>query len=488
MEWVAVKGSKGWVRGESGLRYHSSARPRVRVVLPPAASYHVLSIPASTAPGVAARSLEGEGRMLRRVLSGAMVSIASLVACLIAAEIALRLLGVGSDPYVRPHPWTGWVLAPNLRVTVASEDPALGRRIELRTDSLGLHDVERSAEKPPGVFRVLVLGDSYVMAHHVPPESALTRRMERVLDGRDGRRVEVWNCGVEGYGTAQELLYLRHVTYRFHPDLVVLGFFAGNDVVDQVPELATSLRGRPFFRLGDQGLSLDRGHVNFRTRTLDWMRTHLRLFDWANARRHVLMARLRHHDAAAAGPGGIPPPLQIYREHPDSLWSLAWDITERLVADTRDEARSQGAGFLLVAFPAGVQVHANGRKLSPGWQGWERVPGVALDRPERRLTRLCAERGIEFLPLLPAFRKEVDRSGRPLHIEWVGHLNSAGHAVAARLIAARVAELLKATAPPSAAASARPGADPERRPGNPSEASEAKGRPSLAASGDGLIE
>jgi len=380
--------------------------------------------------------------VVRRFFYGLIASIASLAGTLIAIEITLRILGVGNDPYLRPHPWTGWTLAPGLRVSIQSEDPALGKRIELRTDSLGLRDVERAVEKPAGLYRVLVLGDSYVMAHHVPPESALSRRLERALDGRNGRRVEVWNCGVEGYTTSQELLYLQHVAARFHPDLVVLGFFAGNDVVDQVPKLATSLRGRPFFRLGERGLTLDRSHVNFRTRTLDWLRTHTRLFDWANTRRRVMLMRLRQRRAADGAPGGMPPPLQIYAERPDPPWSLAWDITERLILATRAEARRQGAGFLLVAIPSGVQEHENARARSPGWREWESRPGLALDMPERRLARLCAEKDIAFLPLLPAFRVEQAGTGRPLHILWTGHLNSAGHALAASLIARRIAAFM----------------------------------------------
>jgi len=135
----------------------------------------------------------------------------------------------------------------------------------------------------------------------------------------------------------------------------------------------------------------------------------------------------------------MPPPLEIYAQRPDPPWDRAWDITERLVLATRAEARRQGAAFLLVAVPSGVQEHANARKLSPGWRDWESRPGLALDMPERRLARLCAEQDIAFLPLLPAFIEEQAQTGQPLHIRWTGHLNSAGNALAARLIAARIA-------------------------------------------------
>ena len=45
-----------------------------------------------------------------------------------------------------------------------------------------------------------------------------------------GRRVEVINFGVSGYGTVQELMTLRHYVWDYDPDVVVLAFTTGNDV------------------------------------------------------------------------------------------------------------------------------------------------------------------------------------------------------------------------------------------------------------------
>ncbi len=388
--------------------------------------------------------------MLRRILSGLLIAAVTLGAVLLALEMGLRFVGQGDDAFVRPDPWTGWVLIPGHRADLHSEDPALGRRIAMRTDSLGLHDVERTAAKAPGVYRVLVLGDSYVQAAQVPLDSALTRRLERMLDRRGGRRVEVWNCGVDGYTTSQELLYLRHVASRYRADLVVLCVYAGNDIVDQVPALATSLRSRPFFRLSRDGLVLDRGHLDVRSRTLDWLRTHSRLYGWINLRRRAVLMNLRSRDRAPrAGPAmpGIPTAFEIYAERPDSLWSLAWNITTRLVLATRDEARRQGADFLLVSISAAQQESAESRRLGIGWGEWKEGPGFALDQPERRLARLAAASGIDYLPLLPTFREQQARTGRALHIGWVGHWNSEGHALAARLIAERIAARLDSLPP-----------------------------------------
>src|SRR4030095_7235687 len=39
---------------------------------------------------------------------------------------------------------------------------------------------------------------------------------------------EVWNLGIPGYNTAQELAYLNEVGERYQPDLVIVGFFVND--------------------------------------------------------------------------------------------------------------------------------------------------------------------------------------------------------------------------------------------------------------------
>ncbi len=386
--------------------------------------------------------------MLRRIATGLLASAAALAGLALLLEWSLRSMGIGDDAIARPHPWVGWVHIPGVRAELQSEDPALGRRTAIRTDSLGLRDVERSAAKPPGVYRVLLLGDSYVEGAQVPFDSTVARRMERRLDGTSGRRVEVWNCGVAGYSTTQELLYLRHVAWRYRADLVVLCFLASNDVADQVAPLATSLRNRPFFQLRGDSLRLDRSFFRPDRGPVGWLRVHSRLFGWVTTQIRTVRTRLHERAAARAVAGGVPPALMIYAERPDSLWDAAWALTERLLVETRDEAARHGADFLLVSIASGAQVHPEARRNRPGWERWGSLPGLSLDAPERRLESLARAHALDYLPLLPAFRAEAARGRRPLHIAWSGHWNSAGHGLAAQVMAERVAAKLARAQPP----------------------------------------
>ncbi len=381
------------------------------------------------------------------------MSLVTVLAAVAALEAALRLLGLGSDATTREHPWAGWVHIPGRRAVFESEDPALGRQIRLAFNSLGLRDVERTIEKPPGTTRVLVLGDSYVEAMQVPLDSALTRRLERRLDGTGGRRVEVWNGGVAGYTTTNQLLYFRHEARRFAPDLVVLCFLSGNDVADQVPALATSLRNRPFFVREGDSLRLDRSRFRDDPAPVRWARENLRSFSWLKRRAALAAERARRREppAAAAPSPTLPTDLQIYSDRPDSVWADAWDLTERLLVALRDEVRGAGAEFLLVSISNGVQESPTARRDRPRWVGWIDRPEIRMDGPEARLERIAARHGIEYLPLLPAFRAETEATGEPLHIGWTGHWNARGHALAARVLGDRLAARLEHPPPPAAA-------------------------------------
>src|ERR1700757_1446958 len=100
-------------------------------------------------------------------------------------------------------------------------------------NSLGMRDRERSPNKEPGSFRILFLGDSFVQGHGVPLEQTMPALLETSLNKPEREKtVEVLNAGVFGYGPFLEYLYLKELMPSIKPDLVIVGFFIGNDVGD----------------------------------------------------------------------------------------------------------------------------------------------------------------------------------------------------------------------------------------------------------------
>ena len=129
----------------------------------------------------------------------------------------------------------------------------------IRINRYGFRHGERAPAKPPGTWRVAVLGDSFIEAFQVPDEQTFCAQLERRLQDcafLADRRVEVLNFGVSGYGTAQELLMLRHYVWQYEPDLVVLAVFPGNDLRNNSAELEP-YQVRPFYHLQSGELVLD---------------------------------------------------------------------------------------------------------------------------------------------------------------------------------------------------------------------------------------
>jgi hypothetical protein len=87
-------------------------------------------------------------------------------------------------------------------------------------------------DKSPGVYRVLVLGDSHAEGFEVAQQETFSAQLKKELMRR-GIKAEVLNTGVSGFGTAEELVFLENEGFRYQPDMVVVAFF-GNDYSDNV--------------------------------------------------------------------------------------------------------------------------------------------------------------------------------------------------------------------------------------------------------------
>ena len=96
------------------------------------------------------------------------------------------------------------------------------------TNSHGMHGAEVALEKPPGTFRIALLGASLDMGWGVTFQETYSHQLEEWLNwhGRrrgidSGRRYEVLNFAVAAYSPLQRLETLRRKALSFHPDLVI---------------------------------------------------------------------------------------------------------------------------------------------------------------------------------------------------------------------------------------------------------------------------
>jgi len=114
----------------------------------------------------------------------------------------------------------------------------------VQINSLGLRDRE-VGPKVAGELRVLVLGDSMTFGHGVRDEETWPNQLEKILSGNSGKKVDVINAAVKGYGTDHQYKFFRDRLVSLKPDILVLAVY-GNDLVDNI--------SHPLFTLDQEGL------------------------------------------------------------------------------------------------------------------------------------------------------------------------------------------------------------------------------------------
>lgn len=100
---------------------------------------------------------------------------------------------------------------------------------KFETNSQGLRDKEYSIEKPHGVYRVAVLGDSFTMPYGEEIENAYHSVLEEKMNA-EGSKIEFINFAVDAYSIGTYLAVLKYKAIKYDPDLVMIGFYVPNDM------------------------------------------------------------------------------------------------------------------------------------------------------------------------------------------------------------------------------------------------------------------
>lgn len=92
-----------------------------------------------------------------------------------------------------------------------------------RTNSEGFRGAEFTPDKPPGVTRVVGLGDSVMFGWGVADDDTFMARLQTEL--RDARgALELINCAVPGYNAEQEAALAETRVARYAPDVLLLNY------------------------------------------------------------------------------------------------------------------------------------------------------------------------------------------------------------------------------------------------------------------------
>jgi hypothetical protein len=320
--------------------------------------------------------------------------------------------------------------------------------------------------KQHGLF-LFIIGDSF-MAPHVGGSIE-----DFLYTALAPHGVRIRNTATAGTGPVQYLEALRREGPRYHPDVVLLSYYVGNDLLDvgcrgdlddrlDPPYPIRGWRGLYIVQYAAEVLrNLFPGRVILRTAAtnprgsgvapalmaslagfppLATRRTprEAQGFDYERMRaagipeQYIERARKGQLNPWIVSLGAIYP--DYFRDEllmRSDCAQRAWKETRRVLDLILDEAAALGADVLPVIFPHTLQVDTAHYALYRAWKINVDDEMRRTERPQQLLDEYFRSRGLEPLDLLPAFRAEHEM----LFWKEDEHLNMRGQEFSARLIA-----------------------------------------------------
>jgi len=413
---------------------------------------------------------------LKNLFTTLFLILFGLLTPLFLLEIGVRILGLAPpatpNPSIwEPHPLLGWWHRPHSGGMFYSDYNEFSA--EVRINARGLRDREIGYDNPTAALRILSLADSFGEALQVELADTYHKQLETQLMASLDRPVEVLNAGVGGWGTDQEAIFYVAEGFRYNPDVVLLSFFVRNDVVNSYGPLEIRRNGgrqqKQFFSLTPTGALIAPSSDNdsaeniiheesksaeLSTPPVDKTRPLLNFADglWQySALYRFMVPYLRDIPSVVQqlGPSGIlggegviranhptiPIPFFIYQTPPNAEFEAAWQLTEAIIKQLRDEVEQRGATLAVVIISAPEQLHAT------EWEAMlSRNPAMQTDQwdltyPNQRLSDFLTAEAIPHLDLLPHFQQAIAHNPTtPLHFRHDQHWTPAGHALAAQTI------------------------------------------------------
>ena len=360
------------------------------------------------------------------VLSTGVVLLAPAI--LMEAYLRWRIPFTHRENPVSFDPELGVLFPPNTRIRWTNHQDFW---VEQTSNSLGFLDREPVVPKPDGMFRVLVIGDSFVEAKQVHLAEKMHVLLEvRLRDALDTDEVDAVAFSHSSIGQSHQLAFYDGHGADIDADLVVLVFHF-NDFTDNSALLQGVLHGwdpwRPpkvFHEPDESGATFTRVGID-----PDWMSHMLGRRYW-ESRQQAIMERYPE-TRAMFGDWLLPdvhPDCMFYMDELPPVFSRALASTEHALRLFKERTKNRGEALLLVIAHGVVgnrycadAVHGNGSR------SWDMLNQL------KRITEIAGRVGIPFLDLHRAFAERGD--WRDAEFAHDNHWNALGHRWAAEAIA-----------------------------------------------------
>lgn len=305
---------------------------------------------------------------------------------------------VDHERMLTPRPgFTGQVRAP-------------GYAVSLRINAHGLRGPAAEAV-PAGTPHWLAIGDSFTMAVQVDEDKTFAALLGEAADAW------VWNGGVDGYSTWQALSWYQTLDQVLPIDVVVLTFFLGNDLQDNMR----------FSHIVQGARSLPEG--------ADIPREHTSVLRAALLRHSRLYAHWRVWQRRAALQDGADPDRERWRQELVLFSTEGHNELRRLLPQTREalrhlhQAARQRQDDLVVAIaPPAFVIDPERASATFSVVGLDPA-SMDLDAPRQAVRQILDELGIPTCDLAEPLRQAADP-----YFVYDGHWTAEGHTVVAEAL------------------------------------------------------
>lgn len=264
--------------------------------------------------------------------------------------------------------------------------------------------------KRDDISRILVLGDSFAFGYGVEEHESFPAYLEACLNSAGAGAFEVLTAGVPGYGTVDQLNFLRSRGEALAPDVVILQFLSSNDL-DENRYPATE-----WADVEDGWLVYSSDGYDPATMLPLWKQFEL----WLKANVHsagFVSERIGYLLLKSS----LFPRLEL------AMWGeLFSDEEERLfeeaLTDIKHHADGLGARFLFLYLT-------------------DQGPVLARSEPQLRsealVERVLSDQGVDWINMYRLMREHEDRGS--FYFPLDGHWNAAGHQFAAEALCRELA-------------------------------------------------
>jgi hypothetical protein len=331
------------------------------------------------------------------------------------------------------------------RMNIFTSDPAVGFTFKpngktyekgkeynalYQISSLGLRDREYGPKKA-GVFRVLLLGDSFSVSHGLPIEDSLSRQMERVLQeiaDAEGKplKFEVINAAVGGYSPYNYWKAYQRWAPIFKPDVVLVGLSPDDYECDNENAHYLIDNGETLSVYKDGQVPEKSGNISVR-KIRKWL-------SW-NSEFYILLRNYFYYNDLVERiilwikPGGVEndSQLQLYMvSHHDNI-AKAWSKSFSYLQNLRKETAADGVVLILIPIPLKMEIDTEQFRQVLESKGLKNEQ-IDLNQQLRVISAFCMKETIPVLDPRGAMRNR--HAETPCYFVLDGHWNTEGIRVA----------------------------------------------------------